>query len=837
MKKFFIFCLSVIFLQTSIAQLKSPTQFLGYELGSRFTRHDNIVRYFEYAATAMPQKMKLLKYGETNAHRPLYVATISSANNLQNIDIIRQNNVALAQGNNGNSTATAKIPIVWLSYNVHGNEPSSSEAAMLTLYSLLDESNANTQKWLQNTVVLIDPCLNPDGRERYVNWYSDVVGKNPDASWNAREHNEPWPGGRINHYYFDLNRDWAWQTQVETQQRMKVYQQWMPEVHVDFHEQGPSNPYYFAPAAEPYHPAITQWQKDFQVTVGKNHARYFDKNGWLYFTKEIFDLFYPSYGDTYPIFNGAIGMTYEQGGGPAGGLAVVTNEGDTLTLLQRLTHHYTTGLSTVETASNNADQLVTQFAKYFTDAVKGNGALYKSYVIKNSDADALRINALKTLLEKNKIQYYNGSGSGKGYNYFTGKEESFFVGNNDLVIPGLQPQGVLLKTLMEPKTILNDSITYDITAWALPYMYGLQAFASKENIATKTYQQPAQIYESANAYGYIIPWSGLASAQVLSELLQMDIRVRYAEKPFSQGGKDFSAGSLIIIKNGNDKFRNIGQIIERICRKYNVPLQSVAGGLMDKGLDFGSSSIHYIKAPRVALLTGEDVSPNAAGEVWNLFDNELKYPITLIDAGDFARADWDKIDVLIMPSGKYKFLSDKASSSALQQWVQKGGRIVALENAVAQLSKQEWSIIKAKEEAKTEGKEKNDDPYALLEPYESRERDALSGITPGAIFRVQADNTHPLMFGYPNFYYTLKMDDAVYNYMEGGWNVGILKKENQVAGFVGYKLNKKLKDGLVFGVQDLGRGSITYLTDDVLFRDFWENGKLMFCNSVFFVGQ
>ncbi len=199
--------------------------------------------------------------------------------------------------------------IVWLSYNVHGNEAVGTEAAMKTIYTLITQKS----DWLQNTVVIMDPCINPDGRDRYVNWYNQVKSTPFDNSPIADEHYEDWPSGRYNHYYFDLNRDWAWVTQKETQQRLKEYHQWYPHIHVDFHEQGVDSPYYFAPAVEPLHEVITDFQREFQHTIGKNHSLYFDKEGWSYFTKEVFDLLYPGYGDTYPMFHGAIGMTYEQG--------------------------------------------------------------------------------------------------------------------------------------------------------------------------------------------------------------------------------------------------------------------------------------------------------------------------------------------------------------------------------------------------------------------------------------------------------------------------------------------------------------------------------------------
>jgi murein tripeptide amidase MpaA len=287
----------------------------GYKLGQKFTQHYKIVNYFRSVSQALPDVMKLEQYGETYEGRSLLLAFISSKENMAKLESLRMNNLRLA-----NSTKDKAAPVedgiifVWLSYNVHGNEPSSSEAAMKTLFALVDPANAKTKEWLKNVVVIIDPCLNPDGRDRYVNWFTSVVGNKLNADPQSREHSEPWPGGRTNHYNFDLNRDWAWQSQIETQSRIKKYNEWLPQVHVDFHEQGYNNPYYFAPAAEPFHEVITAWQRDFQTQIGKNNAKYFDENGWLYFTKERFDLFYPSYGDTYPTYNGAIGMTFEQGG-------------------------------------------------------------------------------------------------------------------------------------------------------------------------------------------------------------------------------------------------------------------------------------------------------------------------------------------------------------------------------------------------------------------------------------------------------------------------------------------------------------------------------------------
>lgn len=840
-QRFFFSFLFLILSVFAAAQLKSPEQFLGYKIGSKFTPHWKIVNYFRYVAENAGPMIKLEQYGETNEGRPLLLAFISEAQNMNRLEQIRLNNLRLANIAKDKMAAIEdNAPaIVWLSYNVHGNETSSSEAAMLTLFALVDPSDTKTREWLKNTVVVIDPCLNPDGRDRYVNWYNSVVGKNPDPKIIAREHREPWPGGRTNHYNFDLNRDWAWQTQVESKQRIKVYNQWMPQVHVDYHEQWVDAPYYFAPAAQPFHEVITQWQRDFQATIGRNHARYFDKNSWLYYTKEFFDLFYPSYGDTYPTFNGAIGMTYEQAGHGIAGAAVINSEGDTLTLYDRAIHHYTTGISTIEIASQNATKLIREFRKYFNDAVTTGMGEYKSYVIRNEKRDSERIRSFLTLLEQNGILFsFSSGGTAKGFNYATGKEETFSINANDIVINAMQPRSSMVKVLLEPRTALVDSATYDISAWSLPYAYGLTTWASKEKINASGSYAPTGVVNIETSYGYVMDWKGVNAAKTAGQLLQKGVLLRYAEQPFEIDGKKFERGSVLILKTSNKSFGNdLWDNVLEVANTNQVQLHPVSSGMVDKGFDFGSSKVRPFKAPKVVLLTGEGINANSAGEIWHFFEHQLDYPITLINANDIGRADWNDFNVLIMPDGNYKFLNDKSAVESFKGWVEKGGKAIALENAVAQLAKAEFGI-KPKKEKEEDSKKDTSSNYDDLKKFADRERDAISGFTPGSILKVELDNTHPLGFGYPGYYHTLKIDDRFYEYFkDDGWNVGVIKKDNRVSGFIGSNKKEKFKDGLLFGVQPMGNGTVIYMADNPLFRSFWENGKLLLCNAVFLAGQ
>jgi hypothetical protein len=820
----------------SLAQnLQSPDQFLGYKVGTRYTRHYKVVEYFKSVAAALPNMVKTEKYGETNEGRELMIAYIATPENLKNLESIRLNNLRIAGTAKDKATPNIKDApaIVWLSYNVHGNETSSSEAAMLTLYALVDPTNSQTKEWLKNTVIIMDPCINPDGRDRYVNWFNSMVGKNYNPNPQSREHAEPWPGGRSNHYNFDLNRDWAWQTQIETQQRLVKYNQWLPQIHVDYHEQGINEPYYFAPAAEPYHELITPWQHEFQEMIGRNHAKYFDANGWLFFTKERFDLFYPSYGDTYPIYNGSIGMTFEQGGGGRGGIGVVKADGDTLTLLDRVMHHYTTGLSTIETASRNAQKLIDEYKRFFDDARSAKNLTYKTYVLTSDNADKLA--AAEKLFKANGIEYGILSNTAfKGFNYNTFKEGDATLKKYHIAVSMQQPKSVLATVLLEPKGNLSDSNTYDITAWAIPYAFGLDAYAVKENLAITA--KPVEAFSPTilptNKYGYLIKYGSLASAKVMASLLKQGVKLRMANLPFTYNKENYDRGTLIVLSKGNPV--DVNQKISEAIKGTSVAVSVVETGFMDKGADFGSPDISFIGAPKVAMFSGEQTSSTGAGEVWHFFEQTLDYPITLFNTADLARVSLKDYNVLIVPDGNYRSLNDKPISDKLKDFVRGGGKIVALDNAVMQFANGDWGL-KPKED-KTDDKEKKDD-YAAIKKYDDNQRSRISEQIPGAIYKVDLDNTHPLAYGYPNYYYILKQDDNIYQFLKDGWNVGTIKKEAYVTGFGGVKVKAKLKDGTLFGVQNIGNGSIVYLSDDPIFRLFWENGKLLFCNAVFVVGH
>jgi hypothetical protein len=828
MKRLLTFCLislgSVLFVQ---AQLKSPDDFLGYELGSHFTPHHKVADYFRQTAAASPKNTKLIEYGKTNEGRPLMVAVVSSAENINRLEQIRNNNLALTTGSNTSVDLSSQPAILWLSYNVHGNEANSTETAMKMLYTLALGTNKPATEWLKNTVVVIDPCLNPDGRDRYVNYFNSVVGKTPNSDPSSREHIEPWPGGRPNHYYFDLNRDWAWQTQVESVQRLALYNQWMPQVHVDFHEQSYNEPYYFAPAAEPVHQDITPWQKSFQVVVGKNNAKYFDAEGWQYFTKERFDLLYPSYGDTYPLYNGSIGMTYEQGGIRAG-LSVVTNDGDTLTLKDRIAHHFTTGMSTLEVSSLNHNKLLEEYKKYFQQELTTAPGIYKSYIIKPSNLS--RLKKLAELLTKNKIEFaFGGDKTGKAYDYDTQKEENFTIGRNDLIVNVQQSRAVLANVLLEPQTFVTDSNTYDITAWALPYVYGLKAYASKESIKGKfsALEEPKLVNTDVDKpLAWLFSWGTNEDARLLIALQKENIKVRQADQPFSVNGKDYPAGTLIVLRAENERIiKGMKDKVALIAKMLDKPIQAVSSGFVEKGKDFGSNVYPLLKQPKIAIVSGMEVSSLAFGEAWFYLEHDLNLLPSIINVKDINNLDINKINTLILPDGSYSpFIGD-----GLTAWLNKGGKLILMEDAIESVLEKKGFDIKKKEAVV----KKDEKPEANKLLFKDKDRDDFETTIPGAIYKINLDASHPFSYGLGKTYYSLKTDRKIYEPFVKGWNVGLINDKSLMAGVVGKKAREELKTGLLIGVQDFGRGQVVYLANDPLFRNFWESGKTLFGNIVF----
>ncbi|SHG16437.1 Zinc carboxypeptidase [Flavobacterium micromati] len=832
-KTIFAFCIILTFFYDAVAQVQSPTEFLP-TYGKQISHYHQVENYFKHL-TDKSTFIKQQKYGATPEHRDLNVFFISSPENLANLEQIRNNNLAAIGLSNTKNQMIGDKLIVWLSFNVHGNEFSGTESAMTVAYELINPSNSETKKWLENTIVILDPCINPDGYSRYGNWLREISGKKNHPELSDREHMEEWPGGRYNHYLFDLNRDWAWQTQPESKQRMALYNQWMPQVHTDVHEQGFDSPYFFPPSAEPIHEYIEKYQRDFHAVLGENISKKFDSQNWLYNTSERFDLFYPSYGDTYPAYNGAVGMTLEQGGIGAG-REVLLGNGSTLTIKDRFTHHATAVLTVVESASAQADVLLKGFRGFMNNSRKTGKGDYKMYVMKNNP----KLVQMAELLKKNNIEfsYADANLKASGFNYSSKTEKGFTIEPNDLIVKIDQPKAVLTQVLFEPNQKLNDSLSYDITAWALPLAYGVEGYALKNSLAFKT-KAAIEIKEKVipqTVYAFHIPWNNRISAQVLSLLHQNNIKVRSAVKQAVFGEIIIEPGGLLVTKADNPKIVDFENKISELV-KAKSDYNYIKSGFSSNARDIGGENFILLKAPKILLLSGKGISSTEFGAAWFYLQETVDYPVSVVEMNNIKRVNLFNYNTLILADGDYDFSEEQQNK--IGEWIKNGGKVVAMNGALSLFDGKEGYALSpfATDDDKIKS-EKEDDEQELKErilDFQQTERREISKSIPGAIIENQLNTTHPLSFGLGDKYYSLKTNDNYFALLKKAINVAFISKDYKSYGFIGSEIKKKLNNTVSFAVDYKGNGCVIYMVDNPLFRGFWENGNLLFSNALFLV--
>lgn len=805
---------------TANAQLQSPEVFLkAYQ--DQFTPHHKVVAYTRHLAENS-DRVKLFHYGESYEGRPLLLLAISDAENIEHLDSIRIHHLRQIGFENGSAKEEYLKSIVWLSHGVHGNEASATESALLNMYALASGTSA-IAKDLDKTIVMIDPCLNPDGFERYVQFYQTRVGASSNVNPATVEHHEPWPSGRVNHYQFDLNRDWAWQTQIESQQRMKVYFDWLPHIHVDIHEQYPENPYYFAPAAPPFHTEIEDWQIELQHDIGKNNARYFDKQAWAYFTGEVFDLFYPSYGDTYPILNGAIGMTYEQAGHGIAGLAYLLNNEDTLSLKDRIAHHHTTAMATVESTNYLHDTLIQLQTAYFRSYQPER---FSAYLLKHNPEGHISLKkSFLELLERSKINYQIvGPEASKMpvsiWDFGMEEDISYALQSGDVYIPADQRSGRLLKVLTETSPELKDTLTYDITSWsiALAYgdLYGMEARIDELELSTSPLPEKVSDLTGADSnYAAILRFDEEQDYHNLMKLLKNDYQVRIASKPFTfEGYPEFPTGSIVIMKADNgQKFAELKEL-NKVWSSY---MDFVGTGWTTEGPDLGSEAFHLMEKPDIALLRDEDLDANGFGFAWHFLDRGMKYPYDVL-LKPYLFMTIQDYNVIMIPDGRISF-SEKELKT-LEEWISNGGKLILIGRSGKIFADRESFKLKLKV----------NEPDTILDHSENH----YASHNPGAVIEVAWDTAHPLGYHMDDTYYSLKTTGLAFEPLQEG-TVGKIGEEVKAYGFMGAEVQSSLKESMLFGVEEKGQGKLIYLADDPLYRGFWKRGHQIVWNALFFV--
>jgi len=836
-------------------QIPTPAQQLGYPIGSRFTEHSRLLEVVR--ALAQNERAVLERYGETEERRPLYVAYVSAPETLRNLKQIRADLASLVDARSLTPDAAAKIaerlPIVaWLSYNVHGNEPSPSEAAIAFLYQLVAGTDARTEAIRKNCLIVLDPCVNPDGRDRYVHWYNSIVGSVGDSNPASWERNEPWPGGRFNHYYFDLNRDWAFLTQSESRARVEAYLKTPPQVHVDFHEMGASSSYFFFPPVYPVNANfpgdVVEWAKVF----GKGNASAFDKFGWSYYTRENFDLFYPGYGDSWPSFQGAIGMTYEQAGHSSAGVTIRRDDETLLTLRDRTWHHFVASFATCETAVAQRTALLRRFYDWHRTAMEeGERGPVQEYVITEGD-DPTRAAALASLLVMQGIQVERAGETfvAGPLRDFDGKEidrEQFPAGT--YLVPLAQPRKRLANALLEPSPQMRDLYFYDVSAWSLPRAFGVRAYTASQKAAVRRAPFDGTMPrgkglegDPKGAYAYLVDWRQGNAPKLVARLLSEGSRASVASKEFKLGGRTFGRGTVVIPATNNPLTAgaDLAERTRQLAEAAGVSVTPVASGLSDDGPDLGSDLFRSLRSRRVALVVGDAVAPSSFGAVRFLLEKSYDLPFTIVPLSRLGSIKLSDFGALVFPDGFYDGEVSKETVSRIREWMAAGGFFVGIGGGGFWATAERSGLTRIRESkapaeaADPASRTKEGTVARRYVPADLREAQERRRGNPGAILRLEPEPSSSVAFGCgdgPHF--VMASNEKAFDPdPETGQPAFLYAPEPKVAGYVGSEASRRLAGQAFAMTSRVGRGRAVLFSEDLNFRLVWQGLTKAFLNAL-----
>ena len=687
---------------------------LGYEPGERIAPHAQLMKYFEALAAAQPNRVKLIEYAKTWENRKLIVAIVGSEANIKRLTEIQAGMKKLSDPRKTNDTDAQKLignlpAIVMLAYGVHGNEISSPDAAMMTAYHLLAaKSDKTVDAILANTLIMIDPTQNPDGRDRFVHNFEIAEGLEAIANPLAAEHAEPWPGGRTNHYMFDMNRDWFAMTQPETRGRIKTMLDWLPVVFVDLHEMGGDSTYYFAPEAIPYNPHIVKNQRESLFWFGKNNAKYFDQFGFRYFTREVYDAFYPGYGASWPIYYGSIAMTYENAS--SRGLLWEKSDGTVFSFAQSVQKHFVASISTCETAATNRKALLENFWNYRRTAIEeGKTEPIKEYVLLRS-GDTSAADKLADLLAAQGIEVR------KSKDAF--QVEGTQAPQGSYLISAAQPMKRMIRTLLDPDTKLEEDFLkeqerrrkkkqrdeiYDVTGWSLPIQYNVQQVISKSSLTVPgemvvAGKMPAGKVEGGKAtVAYLVPWGTQAGGRFLAEAFKADLKVLSAGKFFTQAGRKYPNGTLILQVKENPE--SIHDTVARLAMTTGADVVAVNTSWVDEGPNYGSNNTISLKKPNIAIVWDSPVSGASAGATAFVIERQFGYPVTRIRTRSLGMVDLNKFQVLIVPEAQGNLVGELSGAiRRIKDWVAAGGVIVGVGSGTGFLANAQVGLLPLQQE-------------------------------------------------------------------------------------------------------------------------------------------
>ncbi|HSU26785.1 MAG TPA: M14 metallopeptidase family protein [Chitinophagaceae bacterium] len=811
-------------------KIPKPEDVIFHHVGEWHVTHDRLVNYMRAIAAAAPDRVKLETMGFTYENRPQVLLIITSPANQQRLEEIRQQHLLLSDPSKSGSVNIENMPIVvWIGHSIHGNEQSGSNASLLSAYYLAAAQGKQIDELLENVVILFDPSFNPDGMQRFSSWVNQHKSKNLVSDPNDREFNEAWPGGRFNHYWFDLNRDWLPLVHVESRNRMQWFQRWKPNILTDHHEQGSNATFFFQPGvASRVNPLTPLKNQELTAKLGKFHAAFLDRIGSLYFTKENYDDFYYGKGSTYPDINGAIGILFEQASS-RGHLQQTSN--GLLSFPFTIKNQFTTALSTLEGAKALRKEFLGWQRDFYKQAITDAAAdPVKAYVF-GDPLDKFKTNEFVSMLKRHQVEVY-------GLNTSTKVDGIDFNRGNSFVVPLNQPQYRVIKTIFERTLDYKDSLFYDITSWTMPLAFGLSSaalsatqFSSSlmgERIGETTLTGGVQ--GGRSDYAYLIPWDEFNAPRLLYFLLDKDVIAKVATKDFTSasgsGQSKFDYGTLLIpVKSQKFSSQDLYNLLTAVCKENAVTAFSINSGQASEGVDLGSSRFVTVTKPTIAMLTGPGVNATDAGEAWYLLDQRMNIPATHLEPVIFNRVDINKYNTLIMVGGNYNDIN----KDKLRSWVQAGGTLVLTEEAVTWASQNGITDVKFK---------KLKSPVDSTQKLSYPEREQVDGAQQmsGAIFGAEVDLAHPLAYGYHQK--TISLFKANKVYMEKSKNPYATpfyyKDKPLQSGWVSKENLDAIKNSAAVIVNTVGNGRVVNIADNPNFRAFWLGGSKLFLNAIFF---
>ena len=792
------------------ASIPTPEQFLGYAIGEQHTRHDRIVAYLK-ELDRLSDKVSFEIIGETFERRAQVVAIFSSPENHKNIEQIRLQH--LSNQTNGTNN---KVPLViHLAYNVHGNEPSSSEAALLTAYYLTASQSEQTKEWLNNMIITLDPVINPDGRDRHTHWANMHKGTPPVADPNDREHNEIWPGGRFNHYWFDLNRDWFLGTFPETRNRINFFHKWRPYVQTDHHEMGTNSTFYFDPGKESSNnPIVPDYlYKNIYPKFGEYFTKATNSIGSMYFTKEAFDKLYPGYGSSYINFYGGAGFLFEQGSSRGHVQETTTIP---ITFGFTIRNQFTASLATITASLAEKESLIEMRKQFYVTAKQqATNSIIKGYSFGDAK-DFNRTKAFIDLLLLHKIDIYKVPNS------------------TDYFVPTAQDNYIMVKSIFENQITYKDSTFYDASTWSLIHAYGLPFTEVKSSmVLTEKVNAPLVLNNTPivkSNYAYLVSNNDYNIHQFIYALQSEGVFVQTATRTFSTNingeNKNFGYGSIIIsVQQQKVDADILYNIISKASVAANIKVHTVSTGFSNSGIDLGSNYIKTLKKPEAAMIIGNGVAASEAGEIWHLLDQRLHMPITKIDILNFSRVRLERYNTLVMVSGAYNFL-DKNSVDKIKAWVQNGNTLITIKSGADWAIKNGFTKFKlAVDSSTTKGR---------LDYDKASDMEGAKALG-GSIFSIDLDTTHPIGYGFSKRKVSVyKNNSTFFQNSTSAYNT-IAQYTNTplVGGYLHPNSLKIIKNSPSILVGTEGSGRVILFADEPNFRGTWFGTNKLFLNALF----